>query len=193
MHFPFIPFTLISAEQGADGLTYEIFLNRIGINTIELPREAVSVVIGGKLRLNLVNRGAPVHVTVSSSNAGAFTDFFHENMYVVDSIILTIPIRETAREGFFDIELLTGYGVNKTALHIDVIEPVPVKKPGPETVPIQPVAHGRPHLLMITMGLGLILYSAWLYLGIEFLNIAAFITLIVGALFTWYRQQQPLR
>ena len=37
-------------------------------------------------------------------------------------------------------------------------------------VPIQPVAHGRPHLLMVTMGIALILYATWFYTGIEFLN-----------------------
>jgi hypothetical protein len=54
--------------------------------------------------------------------------------------------------------------------------------------PVQPQAHGRPHLLMVAMALGLLLYSIWYYSKIEFLNIAAFIVLIVGALFVWYRQ-----
>ena len=58
-----------------------------------------------------------------------------------------------------------------------------------EESPLQPVAHGRPHLLMVMMGIALILYSAWLYTDIELFNIAAFIMLIVGALYTWYRQQ----
>ena len=44
-------------------------------------------------------------------------------------------------------------------------------------------------ILMIMMGIALILYSASLYTKIEFLNTAAFIILIVGALYTWYRQQ----
>ena len=42
---------------------------------------------------------------------------------------------------------------------------------------------------MIMMGIALIMYSTWFYTNIEFLNIASFITLIVGALYTWYRQQ----
>ena len=58
-----------------------------------------------------------------------------------------------------------------------------------EEFPLQPVAHGRPHLLMVMMGVALILYTTWLYTKIEFLNIASFIVLIVGALYTWYRQQ----
>ena len=45
------------------------------------------------------------------------------------------------------------------------------------------------YLLMVTMGIGLILYCAWIYTEIAVLNIAAFIILIVGALYTWYRQR----
>ena len=42
---------------------------------------------------------------------------------------------------------------------------------------------------MIMMGIALVLYSVWLYSNIEFLNIASFIILIIGALYTWYRQR----
>jgi hypothetical protein len=42
---------------------------------------------------------------------------------------------------------------------------------------------------MIMMGIGLILYTAWLYVGNPFYNVAAFVILIIGALYTWYRQQ----
>jgi hypothetical protein len=41
---------------------------------------------------------------------------------------------------------------------------------------------------MVMMGIALILYATWLYVGNVFLNTAAFILLIVGALYTWYRQ-----
>jgi hypothetical protein len=190
MNLPLLPLAFIGAETGSDLPAYEISLNRVGINSIEVPRETVSVTTGSKLRLNLVNRGAPIHITISSSNAGSFTDFFHENLYVIDSVLLTIPIRKDANEGFFDLEILSGYGVTKTLLHVDVLNPVSYKKADKrEDVPIQPVAHGRPHLLMITMGIGLIFYTGWLYLGIVLLNTAAFITLITGVLYTWYRQQ----
>ena len=40
----------------------------------------------------------------------------------------------------------------------------------------------------LVMGIGLVLYSTWYYTKIEALNILAFIVLIVGALFVWYRQ-----
>jgi hypothetical protein len=119
-----------------------------------------------------------------------YTDFFHENMYVVDETVLTIPLRKNCQEGFFNLEIITGYGGIKTSVRVDVIHGVALKKPArKEEPPLQPVAHGRPHLLMIMMGIALILYSASLYTKIEFLNTAAFIILIVGALYTWYRQQ----
>jgi hypothetical protein len=119
-----------------------------------------------------------------------FTDFFHENMYIVDETVLTIPIRKDCQEGFFILEIITGYGGIKTSLRVDVIPGVVIQKSAvKEEPPLQPVAHGRPHLLMVMMGIALILYSAFLYTKNEFLNTAAFIILIVGALYTWYRQQ----
>ena len=41
---------------------------------------------------------------------------------------------------------------------------------------------------MVAMALGLVLYCTWYYTKIEIFNLAAFIALIVGALFIWYRQ-----
>jgi hypothetical protein len=119
-----------------------------------------------------------------------FTDFFHENMYIVDETVLTIPVKKDCQDGFFILEIITGYGGIKTSLRVDVIPGVVIQKSSAkEEPPLQPVAHGRPHLLMVMMGIALILYSAFLYTKNEFLNTAAFIILIVGALYTWYRQQ----
>ena len=92
-----------------------LYLNRVGINSIELPREKVTAEVGDQLRLKFSNRGAPIHITLTSSNAGMFTDFFHENMYVVDStLFFTFPSRKESEEGFFDLEIISGYGVTKT-------------------------------------------------------------------------------
>ena len=114
---PLLPFSaLISVGDGADGLGYEIYINRSGINSIDVPRGKVQAEIGNNLRLRFLNRGAPIHLTVSSPNSGMFTDFFHENMYLVDETVLTIPIRKDCHEGFFDLEIISGYGVMKTAL-----------------------------------------------------------------------------
>lgn len=188
MTFP-IPFpVLISAvEEGNAG--YEILLNKSGINSIDLPREKIIAESGTSLRLRFLNRGAPIHITATTSNAGSFTDFFHENLYIVDESILAIPIRKDAGEGTFDLEIISGYGVMKTQLQISVILPQAPRPVIKEEYPLQPVARGRPHFLMIMMGIALLLYCGWIYTKEEFLNTASFILLIVGALYTWYRQQ----
>lgn len=176
---------LFSAGDGG----YVVYLNRTGINTIDIPREKILAEPGSGLMVKFLNRGAPIHITVTSSNATQFTDFFHENMYIVDEGVLSIPIRKDSGEGSFDLEIIAGYGAVKAALPVSVALPQHMRPRVQEEYPLQPVAHGRPHLMMVTMGIGLILYCAWIYSDIEFLNIAAFIILIVGALYTWYRQR----
>jgi hypothetical protein len=173
------------ADAGDSG--YVIHLNRSGINSIDPPREKITAEPGSSLKVRFLNRGAPIHITITSANAGMFSDFFHENMYVVDESVLTIPIRKDSTDGFFDMEIIAGYGAMKAQVRVNVVPPA-VLRPA-EEIPLQPVAHGRPHLLMIMMGIALVLYVTWLYTTIELLNICAFIILITGALYTWYRQQ----
>ncbi len=188
MTFPFpLPVFISAAEGGNTG--YEVHLNRSGINSIDIPRGRITVEAGTELRIRFLNRGAPIHITISSANAGMFTDFFHENQYVVDESLLAIPIRKDCPDGRFDLDLISGYGVMKARMEVFVVHPQATRPTISEEYPLQPVAHGRPHLMMIAMGVSLILYCAWLYTKTEFLNIAAFIVLIVGALYTWYRQQ----
>ncbi|MDD4137194.1 MAG: hypothetical protein PHT99_04775 [Methanoregula sp.] len=188
MIFPLpVPVFLSAGADGKDA-GYEIHLNRSGINSIDIPREKIIAEPGTSLRIRFLNRGAPIHITISSSNSGMFTDFYHENMYIVDESALTIPIRKDCLEGVFDLEILSGYGVMKTQMQVHIAHPQVMRPTIHEEYPLQPVARGRPHLLMIMMGIALILYCAWLYTNVEFLNIASFIILIVGALYTWYRQ-----
>ena len=189
MNLPLPVTLLLSAGAGPGEGEYEIYLNRSGINTIDIPREKILAEPGAGLVLKFLNRGAPIHITATSSNASMFTDFFHENMYVVDESVLTIPLYTDIQEGFFNLEIIAGYGVMKTTTRVDVIHPPQQKPIILEESPVQPVARGRPHLLMVMLGIALIFYTAWLYIGNEFLNIAAFILLIVGALYTWYRQR----
>jgi hypothetical protein len=189
MNLP-VPLTmLVSAGAGADGSGYEVYLNRSGINSIDTPREKILVEPGGGLVIKFLNRGAPIHITVTTSNAGMFTGFFHENMYIVDEAVLSIPIRKDCPEGTFDLEIIAGYGAVKVSFPATVLSAQHLRPKVQVEYPLQPVAHGRPHLLMVTMGIGLVLYCAWLYTGIAFLNIVSFIILIVGALYTWYRQR----
>jgi hypothetical protein len=189
MNLPLPVSTLISPGVGSAENGYEVYVNRSSINSIDIPREKVLVEPGAGLTVKFLNRGAPIHITVTSSNAGMFTSFFHENLYLVDETVLRIPIRKDSPEGAFDLEIIAGYGAVKAALPVSVANIPRVRPRVQEEYPMQPVAHGRPHLMMVTMGIGLILYCAWIYTDNAFLNIAAFITLIVGALYTWYRHR----
>jgi len=118
-----------------------------------------------------------------------YTDFFHENMYILDEMALDIPLRSDCNEGFFDLEIISGYGVMKTSLRVNVkralLRPLQIQE---VDLPLQPRAHGRPHFLMIMMGIALVLYAGWIYTRIDGLNIASFFLLVIGALYTWYRQ-----
>jgi hypothetical protein len=189
MNLPLPVTMLLSAGAGPGEGGYEIYLNRTGINTIDIPREKVLAEPGTGLILKFLNRGAPIHITITSANASMFTEFFHENMYIVDEAVLSIPIRKDCGEGAFKLDIIAGYGAVKAALPVSVVTLQHMRPKVQEEFPLQPVAHGRPHLLMITMGIALILFSAWIYTDITFLNIASFIILIVGALYTWYRQR----
>ncbi|MFA5332556.1 MAG: hypothetical protein WC342_09270 [Methanoregula sp.] len=185
-----LPFEILAVTDipPAEDVT-EINLNRFGLNSVELPKANARVICGETLKIRFANQGAAVHLNVTTSNAGMFTDFYHQSMYVIDDVILGIPLKKGCVPGFFDIDIVAGYGGSKVTLRVEVIvrpsrgEEIIAKEP-----PVQPVSHGRPNLLMVALGIGLILYSAWYYTKIEFLNIAAFIVLIVGALYVWYRQ-----
>jgi hypothetical protein len=186
MNLP-LPVFMVMSSTGGNESAYVIHLNRSGINSLDIPQETLVAEIGSMLYMKFLNRGAPIHITISSANASMYTDFFHENMYVVDETVLAIPIKRDSHEGFFDLEIIAGYGIVKSAMRVMVIPAQRLRPTVREEFPLQPVAHGRPHLLMVMMGISLILYSAWLYTKIEFLNIASFLFLILGALYTWYR------
>jgi hypothetical protein len=188
MVFPLSVAAVVRGQDAHDTM-WEVFLNRSGINSIEVPNGPVQAETGGILNLKFLNRGSPIHITVASSNAGSYTSFFHENLYVVDETLFSIPVFPDCHEGFFDIEIITGYGVMKAAFRVDVVPGSVRPSQGKiREAPLQPVAHGRPHPLMVMMGISLILYAAWLYLKIDLLNTASFATLIIGAVYTWYRQ-----
>ena len=191
MMLPTLPLGIfaVTGADGAEGTTTEIFLNRSGINTIDLSCESAQIECGGILKVRFRNRGAPIHITATTSNAGMFTDFFHENMYVIDEVVLGIPLRKECAPGFFDIDIIAGYGAMKATQRVEVIVKLSREEELREKeIPVQPEAHGRPHLLMVAMAIGLVLYCTWYDTRIEILNLAAFIALIVGALFVWYRQ-----
>ena len=123
MNLPLPVMMLLSAGAGPGESGYEIALNRTGINSIDVPREKVLAEPGTGLILKFLNRGAPIHITITASNASIFTEFFHENMYIVDEAVLSIPIRKDCGEGSFDLEIIAGYGAVKAALPVSVVIP----------------------------------------------------------------------
>ncbi len=170
----------------------DIHLNRRGINSIEVPAE-ITIPAGSDLSVNLINHGAPLHLTLSSQNSGMFTDFFHANLYVVDRDAFTIPVRPDAYPGFFDVAVITGYGARKAQFRV-VVHPVPKAAP-PEPETPEPVVHApvrRLHRFLpagILIGASLVLYGLWLFLHIDILNYAAFFALLAGVLALWFRRR----
>jgi len=63
MNIP-LSFTVLAASgQVSHETTFEFYLNRLGINIIEGPKENIWGEIGSTLRLIFKNRGAPTHIT----------------------------------------------------------------------------------------------------------------------------------
>ena len=73
MNLPLPVTMLLSAVGGPVVGGYEIYLNRTGINSIDIPREKILAEPGAGLVLKFLNRGAPIHITITSANASIFT------------------------------------------------------------------------------------------------------------------------
>ncbi|HEX3001136.1 MAG TPA: hypothetical protein VHN82_02020, partial [Methanoregula sp.] len=85
-------FSVLVAAGGEGHAGYEVHLNRSSINSIDVPQEKILSEPGGLLRIRFMNHGAPIHITITESNAREFTSFFHENLYIADESTLAIPI-----------------------------------------------------------------------------------------------------
>lgn len=171
----------------------EIHLNRRGINTIEVP-DVVEAMPGSDLALRLVNHGSPLHITLASANSSTFTGFFHENLYVNGTEEFTIPIREDAYPGTFNVEVIAGYGARRAEFRVVVrertkseLEPVE----SPPTAAVTGVSSrwrlSAPVFALIAAAL--VLYGLWLAYRVELFNAAAFAVLLLGVIFTWLRQR----
>ena len=120
----------------------EIHLNRRGINFIELPEE-VETTPGSDLILRIINHGSPTHISLASKNSSVFTDFFHENLYVVGDEEFIIPIREGAYPGVFSVEVISGYGARRAEFLVVVRERA-TPEPEPAEVPRRSRPGGGP-------------------------------------------------
>ncbi|NLA39063.1 MAG: hypothetical protein GX882_06735 [Methanomicrobiales archaeon] len=171
----------------------EVHLNRRGINSIEAPRE-VEATIGDDLALHIINHGSPLHITLASANSSPFTDFFHENLYVVGDEEFHIPIREDAYPGVFSVEVISGYGARKVEFRVVVRERTPLE---PEPAVVAPAAPARavsPEWrsagpVILSCAIALVFYGLWLAYRDDILNAAAFAALFIGVILAWLRQR----
>lgn len=167
--------------------TCDIHLNRRGINSVEVPAQ-VEIDAGSTLILRIVNHGSPLHISLSSPNSRMFTDFYHENLYMQDSLEYAIAIFEDAYAGFFDVDVITGYGTNKGSFRVFVKKFIEKEIPAPE--PDQPQERQKRSLFpWIPAGLLLIAaaaYLAWLSNGEIIWNYLSFTALVIGVLGAWF-------
>ncbi|WP_292519326.1 hypothetical protein [Methanoculleus sp.] len=176
----------------------EIHLNQRGINAIVVPDE-VEATPGSDLALHIINHGPPLHITLASSDSAAFTDFFHENLYVNKTEEFRIPVRENAYPGVFSIEVIAGYGAKRAKFRVAVRErPEPDPEPVPEpAVPAAPAAAvpaitlpALPPLpVLAPVAVALVLYGLWFVYRVDLLNAASFAALLIGVILTWSRQR----
>ncbi len=167
----------------------EIYLNRRGINTIEVPRQ-VEVVSGDTLTLKFINMGHPTHVSISATNSQLYTSFIQENLYVGDVLEFPIPIKEGPYAGVFEMDVVTGYGTKKTGFKVFVTK----KCETPVSAPVkEPEAPSFPYKVSsLIIVLGILFYVSWIFLRIgtlltaDLLSGAGFLLVLGGAVLAWY-------
>lgn len=168
---------------------YDISLNRRGINSVEAP-ESVSVEQGGNLCLKFINFNKPMHLSLSASNSGMYTDFFHQNLYIQDSQEYDIKIKNGAPVGSFPLLITVGYGSIKTPLNVIVekkeLPPPPIKQeeelPGERhkiNIDAVPIA------VIVPVIAAILLYVFWLATLDHLYNYLAFAALFIGVLGAW--------
>ncbi|HJJ46767.1 MAG TPA: hypothetical protein O0X32_00705 [Methanocorpusculum sp.] len=77
---------------------------------------------GTTLHIRILNYGSPTHITLRAEG-GDFTNFTYENIFIEGEEEIHIPILDTAPEGEFSIQVITGYGMHREKFKIEVIKP----------------------------------------------------------------------
>ncbi len=171
----------------------EIHLNNAGINSVETPEAPLQVQAGTSLRLKLINHGAPIHLTLSSTNASPFSEFSHQNLYVREQVIHEIPIREDAIPGTFEVTVITGYGTVRSSFRVMVVrEPERPAEPStqrPRYPTLAPEERSLPPVVLLFAGAGLVLYLVWWVTRLDVVNFAAFLLLMAGIIVGWVTQR----
>jgi len=164
----------------------EIHLNRRGINTIELPAQAMAEA-GKDFVLTFNNHGHPLHVSLSALNSARFTSFTHENLFIQGETEFPIPIFLDAEEGAFKLEVVTGYGRTKAEVQVSVRKPLPEKPAAKEEEKL--VRIQIPWMKIGPVVLGLLLYGASFLHGLALLKDLAFFVLLAALLIPWLQKQ----
>ncbi len=176
----------------------EIYINRRGINTIEVPRQ-VEVVAGEQLVLKFINLGHPTHVSISATNSQLYTPFIQQNLYVSDMAEYEIPIKDGPFAGVFDMEVVTGYGTKRAGFKVYVAAKC-------EPPPQAPVKAETPKRFAFSVDLptgfitiGIVLYALWVLFRLgslgesmilmDLLNPTGFLLVLAGALLAWYSRR----
>lgn len=175
----------------------EIHLNIRQINAVNVPQETI-VESGTDLVVRFVNHGSPIHLTLKTINASSFTDFYHENIYVVDSEEFAIPIWEYAPCGEFPLQVIVGYGTKCVQTVITVLRPE-VEEIFTESPDLPEQNDGRRGanivslmgilMVALTIGLSLLLYSIWLMDGQVVYNYIAYALLFIGVIAAWFSKR----
>ncbi|HJJ56328.1 MAG TPA: hypothetical protein O0X14_02385 [Methanocorpusculum sp.] len=168
--------------------TVEIQLNSIGMNSIDISKKIVDVCIGESLHLKLWNYGTTTHVTLRC-NAPDYTDFTSENIYIWSGQERDIKIKSTARTGKFNIQIISGYGVRRENLIINVIEP---KKLEPMLVPasipqknIFDTLAGKILIIpLITAIIAIIWYAGYLNISEDLMVFIVYLLMLGGIIVT---------
>ncbi|QSZ67454.1 hypothetical protein RJ40_08010 [Methanofollis aquaemaris] len=164
----------------------EIRLNRYRINSIDLP-ESVEVGPGDTLVLKLFNEGSPLHLTISAPDAARFTDFVHENIFLEEDAEIQVYLRNDVFPGTFTLQVITGYGANRSDLLVYVRDlPVPKEE---KSVVVQQEPQAPPKLPVVPFAIvtvAVLLFIIYVGTGLTAFEASAFLLLIAGVLAAWF-------
>ncbi|HJJ48591.1 MAG TPA: hypothetical protein O0X39_06360 [Methanocorpusculum sp.] len=180
----------------------EIQLNRLGINSLEISTDSVEVSAGTTLHVRITNYGAPTHATLKTEGA-AYTPFTYENLYVDSESEIRVPVLSSAPEGSFEIQVICGYGMRRTAFTVNVIKNEGIEGEGGEgsdntqdpekvVVPVETpkkITGGIIVVNFIAPILGLVLLILWICLpnSVDNLVMAVilYVIMLIGIVITW--------
>lgn len=178
----------------------EIQLNRLGINSLEISADSVEVSAGTTLHVRITNYGAPTHATLKTEGA-AYTPFTYENLYVDSESEIRVPVLSSAAEGSFEMQVICGYGMRRTAFTVNVIkdagkegeeETAGPEKTEPVVVPVETSKKITPGIIAVNLiapVIGLVLLILWICLpnsvNTILMAVILYVIMLIGIVITW--------